>query len=361
MNIWIIILSVFSVLGFILSLLFFFKKGEFNKLFAVLLFMFAFNVFFNILFWSQLGSRLYTFFHMSYFVPLSLYGGLFYLYLKSIVKGKALTKKDGLHFIPVAIVLISHSGFYFLKPSIKYEVFTERRSLDYIVQIPYLEQILVLLLVIYTIVIYQKFKNTFKADKEMNTWVNWTILGFSGFTFSFVAYEVLMITKILKVEHDYIITICSALFIGIISYLVYVYPSIFNGKSIKETLPFIKYKKTGLHKEESIRLKEKLVHIIETEKPYLNCDLRLMHLANMLDVPRHHASQIINEHFHTNFFDFINKYRVQESEKLLKLKTQHYTMESIAYQSGFNNKVSFYKAFKKINSVTPTVFREHNA
>jgi len=361
MNIWIIILSLFSILGFVLSVIFFFKKEEFNKLFAILLFMFSFNVFFNILFWSQRGTKLYAFFHMSYFIPLSLYGGLFYVYLKSIVSRKSLTKKDSIHFIPFLLVMIFHGGYYFLKPSIKYQVFTERRSLDYIIQVPYLEQILVLVLVVYTIVIYQKFKNAFKNDKEMNVWVHWIIVGFAGFTLSFIAYEVLMLTKVLKVEHDYIITICSAIFIGIISYLVYVYPAIFNGKSIEETLPFVKYKKTGLHKDESMRLKERLIEIIETEKPYLNCDLRLIHLAIMLEIPRHHTSQIINEHFHTNFFDFVNQYRVMESEKLLKLEAQHYTMESIAYQSGFNNRVSFYKAFKKFNGETPTAFREQNS
>ncbi|MDT7831899.1 helix-turn-helix domain-containing protein [Flavobacteriaceae bacterium S356] len=361
MNAWIIILSLFSLLGFVLSTIFFFKKEEFNKLFAILIFMFAFNVFFNILFWSQLETRLYAFFHMSYFVPLSLYGGLFYLYLRSIVSKKPLTKKDAVHFIPFLFVMVLHSGFYFLKPSIKYQVFSERRSLDYIIQVPYLEQVLVLLLLIYTIVIYQKFKGAFKNDKELNLWVHWTIIGFIGFTLSFIVYEILMLTGILKVEHDYMITICSAIFIGIISYLVNIYPAVFNGKSIKDTLPFVKYKKTGLRKEESSILKEKLEEIIATERPYLNCDLRLMHLAQMLEIPRHHASQVINEHYNTNFFDFINHYRVKESEKLLKTEVQHYTMESIAYQSGFNNKVSFYKAFKRFNGVTPTVYRDQNA
>lgn len=361
MNTWIIILSLFSILGFIMSFVFFLKKGEFNKLFSVLIFMFAFNVLFNILYWTQLKTKLYAFFHMSYFIPLSLYGGLFYLYLKSIVTKKSISKKDIIHFLPFISTLILHSGYYFLKPSIKFQVFMEKKSLDYVIHVPYFEQLLVLILIIYTIIIYIKFRNTFKDDKDMNTWVRYTIIAFSGFTFSFIVYEVLMLTQVLKVEHDYIITIFSAIFIGIVTYLVSIYPAIFNGKSIKEIIPFIKYKKTGLSKEESLKLKSKLKEIIESDKPYLNCDLRLIHLAEMLGIPRHHTSQIINEHFNTNFFDFINQYRVLESERLLKLETQHYTMESIAYQSGFNNKVSFYKAFKKFNGVTPTLYRDQNA
>lgn len=357
MNIWTIILAVFSALGFIVSGIFFFRKGTFNKLFSLLVFMFAFNVFFNILYWTQLKTTLYAFFHMSYFIPLSLYGGVFYLYLQSITIRKNITRKDYLHFLPVLITLVLHSGYYFLKPSIKYQVFIERKSLDYIIYVPYYEQLLVLLLVIYTVIIYVQFRKKFVGDKDMSVWVDYTIASFTGFTISFVTYEVLMLTNILKVEHDYIITLFSVFFIGIVSYLVYVYPAIFNGKSIKETLPFVKYKKTGLSTKESIELKEKLLNIMKQDRPYLNCDLRLIHLADLLEVPRHHASQIINEHFHTNFFDFINTYRVKESEKLLKQES-HYTMESIAYQSGFNNRVSFYKAFKRCNQLTPTKYKE---
>ncbi|MFY0604401.1 MAG: helix-turn-helix domain-containing protein [Flavobacteriaceae bacterium] len=361
MNSWTILLAFFSVLGFVMSIIFFFKKGEFNKLFAVLVFMFAYNIFFNVLYWTQLKTKLYAFFHMSYFIPLSLYGGLFYLYLKSITTRRNITKLDSLHFSPLFITLILYSGFYFLKPSIKYKILVEGTSLEYVIHFPYFEQLLVVILAIYTIAIYQKFKNIFQDDKEMQNWVRYVIFAFIGFTLSFIAYEVLMLTNILKVEHDYIITICSAIFIGVISYLVYVYPAIFNGKSIQEVLPFVKYKKTGLGKEESLKLKKDLITIIESEKPYLNCDLRLVHLAKMLNIPRHHTSQVINEHFDTNFFDFINQYRVSESVRLIKEDKSHHTMESIAYQSGFNNRVSFYKAFKKYKGVTPTVFKEQNS
>lgn len=357
MNSWIIILSLFCFLGLAVSLIFFFKKSEFNTLFSLLIFMFAFNMFFNILYWMQLESAFYAFFLFSYYIPLSLYGALFYLYLRGIVYKKRLTRKDAFHFIPVALTLVLYGGFYFLKPSIKYQVFAEKKIMDYIIHVPYYEQLLVIVLGIYTVAIFIKFRNSFPDDGELRVWVHYTILAFTGFTLSFVAYEMLMLTGVLRVEHDYIISILSALFIGIVSYGAYVYPAVFNGKSIQEVLPFVKYKKTGLGKQESVALKEKLIAIIESEKPYLNCDLRLIHIADMLDVPRHHASQIINEHFKAGFFDFINKYRVLESERIMQTDTVHHTMESIAYQSGFNNRISFYKAFKKFNGQTPAAYR----
>lgn len=357
MNIWVVALSLFSVLGLILSIVFYLKKGIYNKLFALLMFMFAYNVFFNIIYWTQMGTKFYAFFHMSYLVPLSLYGGLFYLYLKSIT-GKRIVTKDVVHFIPVAMTMVLYSGYYFLKPSIKYQVFLERKAIDYVIYIPYFGTILVALLLGYAIFAYFRFRHAFKDDIELKKWTQYILWAFVGFALSFVAYEVMVFTHVLKIEHDYMITVMSVLFIGIVAYMVNVYPAIFNGKSIREVIPFVKYQKTGLHKKDGIALKEKLVQIMEKDKPYLNCDLRLMHIANMLEVPRHHASQIINEYFQASFFDFVNQYRVIESEKLLTSQAEHYTMESIAYQSGFNNKVSFYRAFKKFNGLTPTAFKE---
>lgn len=360
MNIWIIILSLFSLLGFVLSIVFAVKKGRYNTLFALLLFMFAYNVFFNIIYWTQMGTKLYAFFHMSYLVPLSLYGGLFYLYLKSIT-GKRSSAKDVVHFTPFLITMFLYSGYYFLKPSIKYQVFIERKSAEYIIYIPYFGTILVAVLVGYAVFTYFKFRNAFKDDTELRTWIWYILLAFIGFALSFVIYEFMVMLNVLKVEHDYMITILSVIFIGVVAYMVSIYPAIFNGKSVREVIPFIKYQKTGLQRNDALILKEKLLHLMEEKRPYLNCDLRLIHIANMLEIPRHHTSQIINEYFNVNFFDFINQYRVLESEKLLRSDAQHYTMEGIAYQSGFNNKVSFYKAFKKFNGVTPTAYKEQHS
>ncbi|MCB0372566.1 MAG: AraC family transcriptional regulator, partial [Muricauda sp.] len=76
------------------------------------------------------------------------------------------------------------------------------------------------------------------------------------------------------------------------------------------------------------------------------------------DIGRNNASQVINEHFNLSFFDFINKYRVEEAERLLE-SNQLMTITDIAFEAGFNNRVSFYKAFKKVHDITPTEYKDH--
>ena len=78
-------------------------------------------------------------------------------------------------------------------------------------------------------------------------------------------------------------------------------------------------------------------------------------IAERLNTTRHNASQVINEHFGLNFFELINKYRIQDAVEILQNDTSR-TIIDVAYQVGFNNKVTFNKSFKRFLSQTPTQY-----
>lgn len=62
-----------------------------------------------------------------------------------------------------------------------------------------------------------------------------------------------------------------------------------------------------------------------------------------------------------NFFEYINSLRITEAMELLKDKGKsRLTIIEVAYQVGFNNKVSFNAAFKKQTGVTPTEYRKQH-
>jgi len=95
------------------------------------------------------------------------------------------------------------------------------------------------------------------------------------------------------------------------------------------------------------------------ERPYLEPDLTLPKLAENLNVPHHHLSQVINEIYGQNFFDFINKYRVEEVKaKIVDPKFQKYSILGIALESGFNSKSAFNRVFKKFTGTTPSEYRD---
>jgi AraC-like DNA-binding protein len=58
-----------------------------------------------------------------------------------------------------------------------------------------------------------------------------------------------------------------------------------------------------------------------------------------------------------NFNDFINEYRIIFSiDKLLKKEWMYKKLETIANESGFNNRNTFISAFKKVTGVKPSEF-----
>lgn len=117
-----------------------------------------------------------------------------------------------------------------------------------------------------------------------------------------------------------------------------------------------KYQRSSLDQELAEKLWKSTLTFMEKETPFLNNNLSLSSLAELLNMPPHYLSQVINQIAKQNFFDFVNSYRVQFAKELL-LETND-TVLKIAMDSGFNSKTTFYKAFKKDSSMSPSEFRQ---
>lgn len=119
-----------------------------------------------------------------------------------------------------------------------------------------------------------------------------------------------------------------------------------------------KYLKSGLTFDYSLELKENLLHLLNDKKIFKMDNLTLEVLSNELDTNRHNASQVINEHFNMNFFELINQYRIIEAKLILEDDLrQSMNIIDVAYEVGYNNKVTFNKSFKKETMLTPSQYR----
>ena len=120
-----------------------------------------------------------------------------------------------------------------------------------------------------------------------------------------------------------------------------------------------KYAKSGLKDNQAKNYLDKLISIMETEKPYLNRDLSIQDLSDFTGIPRHHLTQVLNEVHGRNFFTFINEYRV--NDVILRFgdpKNNNFTILAIAYDAGFNSKTTFNSIFKSQTGMTPSEYRE---
>lgn len=111
--------------------------------------------------------------------------------------------------------------------------------------------------------------------------------------------------------------------------------------------------------EELKDIKTRLSEVMRSQKPYLESDLNLIKLAQLLSVSTHQLSYVINTGFNKNFFQYINEYRVEKAKKLLSDNTNdNLSILGIAFESGFNSKTSFNTTFKKMTGQTPSEFKK---
>ena len=119
------------------------------------------------------------------------------------------------------------------------------------------------------------------------------------------------------------------------------------------------YSKSGLTPAKIEILANQLRTYMEQEKPFLNEDLNLTLLAEQSQISPPHLSQVINQYFQKNFYDFINQYRVEEAkQRLLSADYRHLSILGIAFDCGFKSKSSFNRYFKKYTGTAPSEFRK---
>jgi len=120
-----------------------------------------------------------------------------------------------------------------------------------------------------------------------------------------------------------------------------------------------KYRSSSLKEDQLDRLQNALEQLMQKEKLYLDPQLTLSKLAAQLNISSNHLSQLINTLYHKSYSDYINDLRVAEVKALLRSKeSQNKTINSLAYDSGFNSISSFYTVFKKQTGMTPSEFRK---
>jgi AraC-like DNA-binding protein len=199
-------------------------------------------------------------------------------------------------------------------------------------------------------------KNT-ALDKENARWQKNIFVIHMLYIICYSTYGFLLANNITFGVLYHMQVVCMALMVMYIGYSANVQPAVFNGSFSFNKL-FYKYEKSGMTESLSLELKENLVHLFGKEKIYKESGICLESLANKLNTTRHNTSQVINEHFDMNFHELVNTYRIREAKEILNNDPQrNLNIIDVAYEVGYNNKVTFNKAFKKETQLTPSQYQ----
>jgi len=113
----------------------------------------------------------------------------------------------------------------------------------------------------------------------------------------------------------------------------------------------------NMSQERIIEIKGNIRNHFSRNKPFLKHGYSLRMLSEEVHLPLHQLSAFINSYYKKNFNDFVNEYRILSCiEKLLKKEWEFKKLESIAEESGFNNRNTFTSAFKKATGLNPSEF-----
>jgi AraC-like DNA-binding protein len=128
-----------------------------------------------------------------------------------------------------------------------------------------------------------------------------------------------------------------------------------------EAEPTVRYSNSTLTATAIQSLMRRVEACMKETKPYLVNGLTLTQLAERLDLTPHQLSQVLNEGFEENFYKFVNRYRVAESQRLLlDPALEHYNILGVAFESGFNSKSTFNKIFKEVTGLSPSEYQKEN-
>ena len=125
-------------------------------------------------------------------------------------------------------------------------------------------------------------------------------------------------------------------------------------KLIESPAPIPKSLSNNKHENDFRKINE---HIVQNQR-FLDSSLTMNIVAEEVSMSTSHLSKIVNGYSDHNFSDYINLFRIEQAKKLLSdPEFDNYTIAAIGLECGFNSKSTFYSAFKKFTSFTPTEFR----
>ncbi|WP_235280440.1 helix-turn-helix domain-containing protein [Myroides profundi] len=129
----------------------------------------------------------------------------------------------------------------------------------------------------------------------------------------------------------------------------------YSEKEVVEVCLDTKEPQFTLEKEQRMMvIRQKLFEQLIESKLYLNVDLTLQKLSEVLEVDKKELSEYFKESNSVSFRQYINRLRVEYAVGLIKEKNKDVTVEELTSFCGFNTRLSFYRAFVQVYGFPPS-------
>jgi AraC-like DNA-binding protein len=334
-----------------------------------------------------------------------LFGPLIYLYAVTAAdRDRGLTRRDLLHFLPFAAVVVAGLPIYAMSGPEKLAFFVELRRGEVPLHIEIEIQLKLVSGIIYataTIVFLwrhsRRVKDSYSSIERVNLrWLVWLGAAAGGVWLLAVVVQILESTgAALPAVGEAAISLAIAALVYGIGYKGLRQPEIFRYETAEYQVPVelraptvapaavvpaaeppagapvtvaepgapelvaSRYERSGLSEREANQLKTALMTTMDRDRPWRDSELTLADLATLLDTTPHKLSEVLNSEIGQTFYDFVNGYRVREVQRRIAAgEARKLTMLALALDAGFASKSTFNTVFKKHTSQTPSDYRQ---
>lgn len=120
-----------------------------------------------------------------------------------------------------------------------------------------------------------------------------------------------------------------------------------------------KTKNSSMSDDTAKRLYADICQLMEQERLYADLQLSRDMLADRLGTNRTYVTQVINERTGLNFSQFVNRYRINEAQRILSDPAQaNYPIKQLCTDLGFNSITAFYSTFRSNVGMAPATYRK---
>lgn len=197
---------------------------------------------------------------------------------------------------------------------------------------------------------YDRMVDEFYADTDDKSMRNIQSILYLVLTIAVLSFIVNIIGRARFTDHEIILTTTSLMFSALLFAIGY------EGLHRHFSIIDMRTNKEQVSNDDSAALKdavnrsmtERIIALVENDKIYLQPDLKLDDLAQMMHTNRTYIYQAVNQQMGISFNEFINRYRIAHAKRLMA-SDPTLSMNDVALHSGFASLSSFYRNMKKYN------------